>query len=70
MADVRRYHHQLCLLLSGGASGKEKTDGRNADDTQNRGLYLDDWHGAWIDRKINLKLHSEHQVSILKELIL
>lgn len=51
VADVCRYPHQLCLLLSRGAVGEEKARGRNADDAQNRGLYLDDLHGAQPDRQ-------------------
>lgn len=56
VADVNRYCDQLCLLLSGGALGQEKADGRDADDAEDRGVCLDDLHGAWIDRAIaNLK---------------
>ncbi len=49
MDDVYCNHHQLCLLFSCCAVGKEKTNDRYADDAQNDGLYLDDLYGADID---------------------
>lgn len=55
MADVGCHHYQLCLLLSRGTAGKEKTDGRDADDTQNHGLHLDDQYGTRADRENSLK---------------
>ena len=50
--DVYCNYHQLCLLLSRGAVGKEKANDRDADDAQNRGLCLDDLHGTWLDWEI------------------
>ena len=55
MDDVYRNHHQLCLLFSCCAVGKEKTNGGYVDDAQNDGLYLDDMYGVDHDWACHLK---------------
>ena len=40
VVDVHCHHRQLHLLLSCGTAIQEKSDGRDAEDTQNHGLYI------------------------------
>lgn len=55
VADVRRDHHQLFLLFSGGVVGEEKACGRNADDTKDNGVYLDDMFGGAFDMTFSMQ---------------